>query len=252
MYIINLFEIPKWLKKAGFFKDFFDNVSKYKKGSEKWLELMSEDIFINHFKENDEIKDFNDFKNVLNVCNYLDNKLPLSFYWYAYENNENVMDYFKKRDDIYDNDIIMEINDNNYIIENKYKFIKYLKKNNYDNNTVEYLQNSNLINLILKKSSEKSAIKITSEGIKFSLIIRTKKISEFLFSLISLINNRKLNPSVKEFDNYHIEISENFLNFKLRSDIIGNNYFNLFGIYITDFNSNKIILEMQKLLEENI
>ena len=134
-------EIPKWLENAKFFEPMYSKLEGENKKSLEYFELLNEEFELKYFKEDDSISNFHEFKLILKICKYLINEIPISIYFYAYLNYEEVKKYLEKKvEDPYYFDILKNVYDNIFILENKNEVVKYLKSINYDENVINDLR----------------------------------------------------------------------------------------------------------------
>lgn len=110
--LINLFEIPEWLKESGLTKQLMENLTDLEVGSSKWIEEMSKTLIIEEMPpKTDKINNINDFLSVINASNYwlynyLELQYPLSVYIYSYINRKEVLKVLMEKQKIVMGDIL--------------------------------------------------------------------------------------------------------------------------------------------------
>lgn len=99
---INLFQIPDFLKNTHLGKTFLSEANEYEIGSKEWIFAMGETQTVKFFAKTDEIKNLDEFYNLIEVCLYWDdNFITPSIYVYFLLNKEEcvtklVDEYMKK------------------------------------------------------------------------------------------------------------------------------------------------------------
>lgn len=99
MVVINLFQIPDFLKKTQLGIELLKYSNSLDVGSEEWIAKMSTTIEIQNIIFTDEIKNANDFIKVLRAFSFWSRdkfRLPVSAYIYYFENSEECIEIIGK------------------------------------------------------------------------------------------------------------------------------------------------------------
>jgi len=62
-------------------------------GSDKWIEIMKEPIYVKYFASSDEVENISQFENLINVCEYWNRPICLTLYIYYFLNHTEAQYY---------------------------------------------------------------------------------------------------------------------------------------------------------------
>uniref|UniRef100_A0A6C0AG80 Uncharacterized protein n=1 Tax=viral metagenome TaxID=1070528 RepID=A0A6C0AG80_9ZZZZ len=174
--LIKFKEIPEWLHKSQLYRDFDED--------------SEEEIEVKYLKDNEEINNFADFKNILKVSSFwaLD-KIPYTVYVYAYYNKEEVENYLKTKIDNIFLDKYKEMEDDFYteitLNSLRLKMTNFLKFNNLPSKEIQKI---------------KSVTKLRDA---FDKLLRSKSDSFYLNLSEEIEKNKKLVYNINEFVNFY-------------------------------------------------
>lgn len=128
---VTMFEVPEFRRNAQLFKTFSENISDEKLGSQRWIELMSEKIPVQGFTDHEVPVDFRDFIQIVNFSHFIGDVNPTAVYIYGHLFKEYIFGFLEGslcHGVNIDDDFLKELDDDNYIIQNKEEVIKVAKR----------------------------------------------------------------------------------------------------------------------------
>ena len=224
MVTINLFKIPPWLAKSPYLEGFYENVENEELGSKKYIKKMNEPFDVQFFSKTSDINSLTDFINIYNTANFFQiNPLPLSIYYFSYFNKDNVIKFLKTQyisedskeygEDIDLSKLIKNIENNIYILDNKYLFLNYSKSlESTEENLAFYKELQNSLNFKFIQNGTKDVEIITSRAKNIetpSINICIDNIIVYNFLGINLKDLKKLKKYIKKKLNFESNFEHN-------------------------------------------